>query len=346
MDEPTGVPNVIRTGVAELYPHISDDLLAANADDEEHLAALRELGMVSAMIVPMVARQRTLGTVTLVSSTPTRRFDVDDLALAEELGRRAGVAVDNARLYSERTRVAETLQASLLPRALPHVPGVELASRFRPAGHGVEVGGDFYDVFAAAEGHWIAVIGDVCGKGAEAAGLTALARYTVRSLGQTEWRPAAVLAGLNRAVLQQEEAPERFLTVLVVSLEVGDGRVKLRLSAGGHPHPLLVRSGGGVEVVPVAGMLVGLFPDATFEERELELAPGETLMLYTDGLTDAQAPEEILSGDDVAQRLERAGAHTAQEVVAAAEEFAAGQGDAGPRDDIAVLALHVSADAG
>jgi PAS domain S-box-containing protein len=346
MDEPTGVPNVIRTGVAELYPDISDELLEASTDDEEHLAALRQLGMVSAMVVPMVARRRALGTVTLVSSTPGRHFDADDLALAEELGRRAGVAVDNARLYSERNRVAETLQASLLPRALPHIPGVELASRFRPAGHGLEVGGDFYDVFAAAEGRWIAVIGDVCGKGAEAAGLTALARYTVRSLAETEWHPATVLAGLNRAVLQQEEAPERFLTALVVSLEVGDGRVALRLAAGGHPHPLLVRAGGGVEVVPAAGVLVGLFPDATFEERELELSPGETLVLYTDGLTDAQAPEEILSGDDVAQRLERAGAHTAQEVVAAAEELAAGQGDAGPRDDIAVLALHVSADAG
>src|SRR5216684_7891933 len=135
--------------------------------------------MTSALVVPMVARQRTLGAITLVSSTEGRHFDAGDLAKAEELGRRAGLAVDNARLYSERSRVAQTLQASLLPRALPHIPGIELASRFRPAGEGLEVGGDFYDVFPAAGGNWMAVIGDVCGKGAEAAGLTALARYTV-----------------------------------------------------------------------------------------------------------------------------------------------------------------------
>ncbi|MDQ6914249.1 MAG: SpoIIE family protein phosphatase [Actinomycetota bacterium] len=343
-DEPTGVPNVIRTGEPELYSVITDEMLTEGSEDEEHLAALRQLGMESALIVPMVARQRTLGAITLVSSTPGRHFDVDDLAWAEELGRRAGVAVENAGLYSERTRVAQTLQASLLPRALPHIPGIELASRFRPAGEGLEVGGDFYDVFPAADGKWMAVIGDVCGKGAEAAGLTALARYTVRSLAQTESRPGEVLSRLNQAVLEQEEALERFLTVLLASLEVTDECVKVRLAAGGHPHPLWVRADGHVEVVPVPGVLVGLFPDAVFEECQLELAPDEGLVLYTDGLTDAQAPDRILSSQDVAMRLEVAGARSAQEVVAAAEELASGAGGAGPRDDIALLAIHAALD--
>jgi serine phosphatase RsbU (regulator of sigma subunit) len=252
--------------------------------------------------------------------------------------------VDNARLYSERSRVAQTLQASLLPRALPHIPGVELASRFRPAGDGLEVGGDFYDVFPAAGGKWMAVIGDVCGKGAEAAGLTALARYTVRSLGETESRPGEVLRRLNQSVLRQEEARERFLTVVVVSLTVAEHGATVRLAAGGHPHPLWVRADGAVEVVPVEGVLVGLFPDAAFEERELALGPGESLVLYTDGLTDSQAPDRVLSSQDLASRLQAARTRSAQEVVAAAEGLASGVGAAGPRDDIALLAIHVAPD--
>jgi PAS domain S-box-containing protein len=343
-DAPTGVPNVIRTGKSEIYAEITDQMLVEGADDEQHLDALRQLGMASAMVVPMVAWQRTLGAITLVSSTPSRHFDEGALAQAEELGRRAGVALENARLYSERTRIARTLQASLLPRALPHIPGIELASRFRPAGEGLEVGGDFYDVFPAVDGTWLAVIGDVCGKGADAAGLTALARHTLRSLAQIEPGPGKILSRLNQTLLEQEETGDRFLTVLVLSLTVSGDRVDMRLAAGGHPHPLHVRADGEVEVVAVPGMLVGLFPDAKFEERRLGLVRGESLVLYTDGLTDAQAPERVLSSQDVAKRLQEAGARSAQEVVAAAEGLAAGAGGAGPRDDIALLAIHAALD--
>jgi serine phosphatase RsbU (regulator of sigma subunit) len=341
-DEPRGVPAVIRSGHAELYPTISEELLTEGARNEEHLAALRQLGMVSAMVVPMVGSDRTVGAITLVSSTPGRHFDERDLEAAEELGRRAGVAIENARLYSERNRVAQTLQASLLPRALPHIPGLELASRFRPAAEGIEVGGDFYDVFPAAGGAWMATVGDVCGKGADAAALTALARYTMRLLAQREASPSEVLRQLNQAVLRQEEAQERFLTAVLVSLQIAGDGVLARLAGAGHPHPLRVTAAGEVEALPLQGMLLGLFPEIQVGEAELELAPGEGLLLYTDGLTDARAPERILSTQDVAAGLKRAGARTSQELAAAAEELALGDEAPAPRDDIAILALHVA----
>jgi PAS domain S-box-containing protein len=341
-EDETGVYAVIRSGKSELYPEITDQMLVEGARDDAHLGALRQLGMTSAMVVPIVARDRTVGAITLVSSTPGRHFGEEDLAPAEELGRRAGVAIENARLYSDRNRVAQTLQASLLPQGLPHIPGVELASSFRPAGDGLEIGGDFYDVFPAAGGRWMAVIGDVCGKGAAAAGLTGLARYTLRSLAMRDPAPGEVLAQLNAAVLRHAESDERFLTVLAVLLEVKGDRVTARMAAGGHPHPLLVESGGEVEVVRVPGVLVGMFPDARYEEREIELGPGQGLLLYTDGLTDARAPERVLTARDVARAVETAGARTAGDLVDAAGGLVDAAGEAGPRDDIAILALHVA----
>ena len=238
--------------------------------------------------------------------------------------------------------MAQTLQASLLPEGLPHIAGVELASSFRPAGDGLEIGGDFYDVFPAAGERWMAVIGDVCGKGAAAAGLTGLARYTLRSLALRDPAPGEVLAQLNEAVLRHSESEERFVTVLALLLEMKGDRALVRIAGGGHPHPLLVRAGGEVEIVSVPGVLVGMFPDARYEERELELGPGEGLFLYTDGLTDAQAPERVLTAQDVAMAIEMAGARTARDLVAAAGGLVDTAGEVGPRDDIAILALHMA----
>jgi PAS domain S-box-containing protein len=341
-DDTRGPAQVIRTGRSEFYREIPDELLQEGARNE-HLEALRELGMTSAMIVPMVARKRTLGTITLVSSTPGHHFDEFDLAQAEELGRRAGIAVENAWLYSERSRVAQTLQASLLPRALPHIPGVELASRFRPAGDGLEVGGDFYDVFPASEGTWLAAIGDVCGKGADAASLTALARHTLRALAERDASPRGVLAQLNHVILGHEEVHDRFLTLLLVSLRPApDGRVTARLAAAGHPPPIKVDGDGGAEPVAVPGMLLGLFEDVELVEHEVELKPGDCLLMYTDGLTDAGAPDRILGPEDVAACLAGAAGRAAPELIAAAESLARDDGARPPRDDIAILALRVA----
>src|SRR5215204_1313778 len=183
-DAPRGVAQVLRTGRSELVPEIPEPLIDEVAHDIEHREILRKLGLKSYMIVPLVARGRTLGAISLVSAESGRRYGPADLKLAEELARRAALAVDNARFYRGRVQVARTLQEGLLPARLPEVPGVEVGLRYLSAGE-VDVGGDFYDVFDTrmadrngfSEPHsssWGVVIGDVSGKGAEAAAVLAL----------------------------------------------------------------------------------------------------------------------------------------------------------------------------
>ena len=169
-----------------------------------------------------------------------------EIVLVEELARRAAVSVYNSRLYSERSYIASRLQHSLLPPHLPEVPGMEIAARFRPAGEANEVGGDFYDIFETARGRWALVIGDVCGKGADAAAVTAIARYTLRAAAmQAEEGPEHALRLLND-VLMQQVSPDRFCTVAYATLDLSDGVAKLSVASGGHPTPLIVRADGRV----------------------------------------------------------------------------------------------------
>ncbi len=210
------------------------------------------LGTARSVIVPLRARGRAHGVLIAGFDDLAADSDEDALALFEDLGRRAALALDNARLYEERDQVARTLQQSLLPGALPQVPGVELAARYVAAGEGNEVGGDFYDCFAIGDDEWALVIGDVCGKGAEAATLTALARYTLRAAGRggtaSSRRPQAVLTELNEALLR-ERLGYRFCTVLYASLAPRDDGVSVCVASGGHPLPLVVRTDGTVETV-------------------------------------------------------------------------------------------------
>ena len=168
--------------------------------------------------------------------------------------------------------MARTLQGSLLPRELPEIPGVELAARYLAAGEGNEVGGDFYDCFETGAGDWALVIGDVCGKGAEAAALTALARYTVRAAALQTRSPSAVLAQLNAALLRDRH-DYRFCTVLYASLTPHEAGVSACLTAGGHPLPLVLRAGGAVETAGTPGSLLGIVDPPELAEHRLELAP-------------------------------------------------------------------------
>src|SRR4051812_32723572 len=301
-DDDQGVPNVLRTGRAELYPEIPDEMLVEGARDAEQLEALRRLELRSAMIVPMTARGRTLGTITFVSSEPGC-FDEADLGVAEELATRCGIAVDNARLYRERSYIARTLQESLLPPHLPQLPGLDVAARFRAAGRGYEVGGDFYDLFDAGEGRWAAVIGDVCGKGAEAAAITALARYTLRAAAMRESNPVGVLEVLNQAILRQR-SDRRFCTVLYAYLsQQNGGGVGVDFASGGHPLPILVRAGDGASEAGAPGTVIGIAQDPQLERKRMEMAPGDVLVLYTDGVTDAHAPERIWTPEELSSEL-------------------------------------------
>jgi serine phosphatase RsbU (regulator of sigma subunit) len=275
------------------------ELQAALEDGEEHPMAVvmrRGAGIVAerAVIVPLRARGRVHGVLAAGFDRPA---DHDDLQLFEDLGRRAALALDNARLYAERDHVARTLQGSLLPRELPEIPGVELAARYLAAGDGNEVGGDFYDCFETGAGDWGLVIGDVCGKGAEAAALTALARYTIRAAALQTRSPSAILRQLNEALLR-DRLDFRFCTVLYVSLTPHEDRVAACLTAGGHPLPLVLRADGSVETVGTPGSLLGIVDPPELSEHRVELLPGDALVLFTDGVTEADraAGPERLAG--------------------------------------------------
>jgi len=299
------------------------------------------LGTARSVIVPLQARGRAHGVLVAGFDDLAAASDEETLALFEDLGRRAALALDNARLYEERDQVARTLQRSLLPGAPPEIPGVELAGRYAAAGEGNEVGGDFYDCFATGGGDWALVIGDVCGKGAEAATLTALARYTLRAAAQHTRRPRAVLRELNEALLRQQLG-YRFCTVLYASLTPRDGHVSVCVATGGHPLPLVVRAGGAVSTAGRPGSLLGILEDPDITEQSLELGPGDTLVLVTDGVTEATAADRASGPDRLLALLAGyAGAGAAAIAEAVERDALEAQGGAA-RDDVAVLVARVA----
>ena len=340
-----GVQKVLRTGRSEVYPYIPRELLVEAAVDEEHLRLIDEIGMRSAIIAPMSARGKTLGAITFVAAESGRIYDADDVLLAEELAARCAIAVDNARLFSERTHIARTLQDSLLPPELPQPPGLDVAARFRAAGEGYEVGGDFYDVFDVGSSRWAAVIGDVCGKGPEAAAITALARYTLRATAMIEQVPSRILATLNEAMLRQRD-DRRFSTVLYAAIDGGrangDG-VHLRFSSGGHPLPIVLRAGGDAVEVGTPGTLLGIVSDPDLRDEDVSLRPGDAVVLYTDGVTDAAAPDQVHEPQELAEALRGRRYETADSIAERLLELALDSGDDGavPRDDIAILVIKV-----
>lgn len=302
-DALTGVPQVLRTGRSELYAEITDEMLAAGARSPEYLELIRSVGMVSAMIVPMRLSDRVLGALTFVGAESGRRFGPGDLALGEELGRRAASAVENARLYRTRSTIARTLQASLLPPVLPDIPGFELGAIYRAAGEGYDVGGDFYDVFSTDEDHWFLVIGDVCGKGAEAAAVTALARYTIRAAATRRRSPAAILRWVNETMLSRERTGQRFVTIACAHLDLSRSPARLTVACGGHPLPAVLRADGSTEEIGIPGMLVGLINALDVSDASASLHPGDALVLFTDGLTEAGAPSHLWEWKELSDAL-------------------------------------------
>jgi PAS domain S-box-containing protein len=339
-DAPGTVARVLRTGHSILIPEASDALLAERATGEEHLGILRRLGVCSIMSVPLLARGRTLGAMTLVSSDPERRYGEEDLSLAEGLAYRCALAVDNARLYRERSHIARTLQRSLLP-SLPEMPGIEVGVEYLPIGEANEAGGDFYDLFRTSEDAWLAVIGDVCGKGAAAAAVTALTRYTIRAVAMREDEPSAVLVALNEAMLWQVDDGQ-FCTVACARLEPADGGCELGVARGGHPAPLVVRGDGSVEVLAPPGRALGIFPDPGLEVQKVGLRPGDAVVFYTDGIVEARGPDGSFLGEERLLALLRSCAGLSAPAIAQRlREVTLEYGEGNARDDLAVLVLRV-----
>jgi PAS domain S-box-containing protein len=331
------VERVLDSGESAVFPELTDEDVRSLARDEAHLELLQTLNPRSVMIVPIKVRDRVFGTIAFIRSTVGNRYDADDVNLAEELARRAAIAIDNSRVHAELRDTARTLQESLVPPHLPAVRGLELAARFRPAGTGTQVGGDFYDIFETLPDQWAIAVGDVCGKGAPAAALTALTRYTVRAAAMYEQDPRGVLRVLNQALLRQR-GDYRFTTLVFCVLDLSGERPRLRIACGGHPRPLLLRPDGTATAVGAVGPLLGVVSDAEFSDQEVDLETGDILVLYTDGLTDALAPEQMLDEDDLLTALADCVDSTAGEVSSRLEDIALG-GDQSrdPRDDIAIV---------
>jgi PAS domain S-box-containing protein len=295
-------------------------LLTANGD-----------GARSSIVVPMATPERVVGVLALGTAESGRRLTDADLELALELARRAATATENARLYSELEEVATTLQRSLLPPELPEVPGWSFRSLYLPAGGQADVGGDFYDVFPTAAG-WMAVMGDVVGRGPAAASLTAMGRYTLRTAGSLVGTPTMGLARLNENLRARGEMA--LCTAAVVLLRQGGGEASL--VCAGHPLPYLIRRGEPRQVGRI-GPLLGAFDHGHWLSAALEIEPGDVLVLYTDGVLDARGPDSRFGEERLEATLTGvAGADEAVErIQQALFEFAGAEQD----DDTAVLAM-------
>ncbi len=341
LGESAGVPEVIRTGQARIFTDIQPDALAAYARDNQHLELLSAIGATAVIIVPMAGATKTIGAITLVSAESARRLSPADLALAERLARRAGTAVENARLYTERARIAHTLQQALLPESLPDVPGAEIGARYCAAGELNEVGGDFYDVFEYDAERWLLVIGDVCGKGPRAAGVTALARHTLRAAAMSGQPLANMLGTLHQALRRQPPGAD-LCTVCLIMMAPASEHTCLTVTLAGHPPPLLISPDGEARLIGRPGTLLGVLDPISVTEDQVELGAGETLLLYTDGVPDAGlAGEEALGERGLIELCRQAATLTLAELLEHIEQAAVQHAQGGLRDDLALLGVRL-----
>jgi PAS domain S-box-containing protein len=343
-DNESGTPKVLRTGAIDVQLDITQEEVDEGAEDARQLELLRALGVRHVVTAPLQTPSGTLGTLGCMLGHSGRRFTPEDVELVGALASRAALHLNNARLYTERSRIAEDLQESLRPRQLPVIPGVELAGRYRAAGRENEVGGDFYDVFPTDDDAWTAVVGDVSGKGSEAAALTALVRHSLRAASMLGVRPAAALELVNRLLLADPQG-SRFCTVVYARMRRTPGTLRLRFANGGHMSPLLLRADGQVERVETGrGPLVGGVAGLVFREDTLELAPGDLVLLYTDGVTEVSRRDLDFGERDLRETLRAHTGASAEAVVAAVEARAVALQDGEPRDDIAVIAIRALGD--
>ncbi len=332
LDPERGLGRVLHTGQPELYPRIPDEMLITAAVDDRHLELLRAVGMRSAAIVPMRTGNRSLGALTLVNAESERALDRFDLELAEQVAARAAVAIENARLYSDRSLIAHTLQQSLLPAQLPQLPGYELASVYIPAFESTEVGGDFYDVWRVASG-WMLIIGDVTGKGVQAAALTSLVRHTMRTASEFQSSPAKLLARVDQTLHAQ---PSRSVcTALCLRLEHN----RATLAVGGHPLPVALGP-DGVSELGEYGPLLGGFPNAAWKDSIIDIEPDRAILMYTDGVTDAIGKDGArYGGTRLHDTLLRSRGQSAADVITSLTEDLEAFQSGSHADDTAALVL-------
>lgn len=322
------------------YERMSErDLRELAHDDAEDLGFLRSLGMRSAITVALQARGEVTGTLTIGVAWSRRRYRREDARFAWILSSRVALALDNSGLFADlenaeraRAEIAETLQRGLLPSPLPHIPGWSIAAMYRPAGAENEVGGDFYDVFRVPGG-WMLVIGDVTGRGAHAASVTAVARYTLRTAAVLTDDPLVALQTLNRALLARGDSALCSLAALTLS---EDRFEPVRLAVAGHPPPLLVDA-ESVSEVASADPVLGAFHDAEWRIARCEVEPGQQLVIVTDGITEAQGAEGRFG--EARLRAELGGTSNPAMALQRLETSLHAFTDGGLDDDVAMLAI-------
>ncbi len=336
--DPESAPwQVHSSGKSMLLAHPDDPALLGSGPDG--LPLLMALGATSLISVPIADSTTGYGALTLARQAASGRFGVADLGLAEELGRHLGTAIRVDRMFRRRSEVAEALQASLMPANLPSVPWLEFAAAYIGATQWQEISGDFYDVFPASDG-WAIAVGDVCGKGQDAAAMTAAARHSSRALAHVHKEPADVLTAANQVLLAGDYG-ERFVTASLAFLRQRGRRVQVRLGGCGHPGPAVVRADGRVEILEVDGMPLGLFGDLEASQVELELREGDLLFFSTDGVTEARSADLAFFEDRLADELASVAGGSAAETVHAVQELVPSFSDGELRDDVTMLAVRV-----
>ena len=331
------VAQVLRRGDAKLFRELEGQYRDI-AQSDEHLAFARQIGYRSAVVAPLIARGRTLGAISLIRHRTPERYGDDEVELVRDMGRRAAMALDNARLYAHEHDVSETLQRSLLPEAFPKLAGLRLAARYVPGGPGVGVGGDWYDALPLSDGRVGLAIGDVAGRGLRAASIMGQLRTTLRVFATEAAPPASVIANVDRLFQRFEEGEMATLLFLVLDPATG----ALGYTAAAHPPPLIVAAEGGEAhyLEGARGLPLGVAPAPRFHEARGRLEPGSSLLLYTDGLVER--PGESI--DDGLDRLREVAARGPVEAEQLADHVLAEMlGDTVRPDDVAILAVQMTA---
>ncbi len=303
------------------------------------IPVLQLLGATAVLCAPLSGGEQRYGTFTLARRPDVGPFTTADLQLVEEIAQQVAVAIKVGRMFLRRSAVTEALQASLLPRELPHVPGIDIATAYVPATEDLGVGGDFYDVYPSAGG-WGMMIGDVCGRGEAAAAATAMARHSIRVFSHWNADPADTLRMANE-VMHTSAGGEQFVTAVAARLEWHEGMLHVALASTGHPAPLLMRPDGRVRMLSGGGLPLGFFGDARPAAERLDLKPGDVLFFYTDGVTEARGADGTYFESKLANELIGLAGRSARDVVAAMRDCVLEFSESYLRDDISMVAMRV-----
>jgi serine phosphatase RsbU (regulator of sigma subunit) len=312
-DAKAGVGAVLRTGQEEVIPEITPTMLGAAAarfDDPDVGRRLEALGFLSSVTVPITTDGRVIGAMQALATADSPGRQEDRLRLARAVAGGIGEALHNRWLTDQQAHIATTLQRAFLPPALPSIPGLEVAVAYWPAGLANYVGGDFYDVFRLDERRWAVLIGDACGTGPDAAATAAIARHTARAAARHGYGHQEVLSWVNQAVKHSDR--DLFCTACFATIDLtSEGVATVTVAMAGHPLPVHIANDAS-RLIGQPGTLLGVFDDAAWHVDEATLAPGDSLVLYTDGITDLPPPHlrdeaELLALLDALPKPSRAG---------------------------------------